>query len=152
MAKQLGHSTKLSVYDSVNDIFTEILQANTSGFNRSEDSIDVTTYDSPDRYREFLSGLKDGGEFTVTVVYDGIEDLEDLSVNGQYVLDKLFDSGEKGLFEIKRRFGNFLTVFEFEAIVIGESLTIPLDDVISKEYTIKISGEVGIGSMPMVGG
>lgn len=36
----------------------------------ARDNIDVTAHDSPDGWREFVGGLKDGGEFSTDVNYD----------------------------------------------------------------------------------
>jgi predicted secreted protein len=41
-----------------------------SGPSRSRESIEVTAHDSPDKYREFIKGLKDGGEVELTLNYD----------------------------------------------------------------------------------
>ncbi|MFJ9382029.1 phage tail tube protein, partial [Streptomyces sp. NPDC101455] len=41
-----------------------------SGPSRSRDAIEVTAHDSPDNYREFVKGLKDGGEVEITINYD----------------------------------------------------------------------------------
>lgn len=41
-----------------------------SGPSRSRESIEVTAHDSPDKYREFIKGLKDGGEVEITLNYD----------------------------------------------------------------------------------
>lgn len=41
-----------------------------SGPSRSREAIEVTAHDSPDQYREFVKGLKDGGEVELTINYD----------------------------------------------------------------------------------
>lgn len=41
-----------------------------SGPARSRESIEVTAHDSPDKYREFIKGLKDGGEVEITLNYN----------------------------------------------------------------------------------
>src|SRR3546814_12973403 len=41
-----------------------------SGPSRSREAIEVTAHDSPNQYREFVKGLKDGGEVTITIHYD----------------------------------------------------------------------------------
>src|SRR3546814_17581816 len=41
-----------------------------SGPSRSREAIEVTAHDSPNQYREFVKGLKDGGEVTITINYD----------------------------------------------------------------------------------
>src|SRR3546814_896529 len=41
-----------------------------TGPSRAREAIEVTAHDSPDQYREFVKGLKDGGEVTITINYD----------------------------------------------------------------------------------
>lgn len=41
-----------------------------SGPSRSREAIEVTAHDSPNKYREFIKGLKDGGEVELTLNYD----------------------------------------------------------------------------------
>ncbi|MFB7354858.1 phage tail tube protein [Streptomyces gardneri] len=41
-----------------------------SGPSRSREAIEVTAHDSPNGYREFIKGLKDGGEVEITLNYD----------------------------------------------------------------------------------
>lgn len=41
-----------------------------SGPSRSREAIEVTAHDSPDKYREVIKGLKDGGEVEITLNYD----------------------------------------------------------------------------------
>lgn len=38
---------------------------NLGGIELTADTVEMTSHDSTDRYREFLQGLRDGGEFTV---------------------------------------------------------------------------------------
>lgn len=46
-----------------NTTITELTAIN--GVNMTADSIDVTTHDSSNSYREFIQGLRDGGEISV---------------------------------------------------------------------------------------
>ncbi|MBB4987496.1 phage tail tube protein [Streptomyces nymphaeiformis] len=41
-----------------------------SGPSRSREAIEVTAHDSPAKYREFIKGLKDGGEVEITLNFD----------------------------------------------------------------------------------
>ncbi|MCI0687121.1 MAG: hypothetical protein L0Y54_07800, partial [Sporichthyaceae bacterium] len=41
-----------------------------SGPGLSRETLDVTAHDSPDQWREFQGGLRDGGELTVDINYD----------------------------------------------------------------------------------
>ena len=42
-----------------------------SGPNHARDSIDVSNMGSPDKWREFVNGMLDAGEFSGEIVYDG---------------------------------------------------------------------------------
>ncbi|MFD4320108.1 phage tail tube protein [Streptomyces sp. NPDC058548] len=41
-----------------------------SGPSRTREAIEVTAHDSPNKYREFIKGVKDGGEVELTINYD----------------------------------------------------------------------------------
>ena len=44
---------------------------NITGPNQSRDAIDISTMDSPSKFKEFIPGLLDAGEITVDINYDG---------------------------------------------------------------------------------
>jgi len=50
---KLGSDTTLTELTAIN------------GVDMSADAIEVTNHDSPDRYREFIQGLRDGGEIAI---------------------------------------------------------------------------------------
>lgn len=133
MAKQLGYSSTLKIGANTIAQIKEI-----SGPSRSADSVDVTTLDSPNRYREFIAGLKDGGEVSFTVVYDP-------SIASHAALNTSFESGaveacEIGLTLLARK-------LTFNASITGLGVTIPVDDAITQEVTLKVSGPVAIANI-----
>jgi len=94
------------------------------------ETYDVTSHDSADGWREFVGGLKDGGEVTLEVNYDPtkhddlIADFEDTDPRDY----KLVAPGGRGTWEFKA----FLTGFSAEA---------PVDDKMSAELTLKVTGK-----------
>lgn len=106
-----------------------------SGPSRSRETIDVTAHDSPDKYREFLAGLKDGGEVTATINFNPADtthtqldaDFEDgVTRNWQIIL--LEGSADEHTWAI----AGFVTA-------VGDSY--PIDDKMEREVTIKVSGK-----------
>lgn len=53
------------------EVFTTVAQVrDVGGPSLSLDALDVTTHDSPEAWREFIGGLKDGGEVSLELVWD----------------------------------------------------------------------------------
>lgn len=94
------------------------------------ETLDVTAHDSPDAWREFVGGLKDGGEVELELNYDPrehdslIADFED-KVPRNY---KVVWPGTLGDWA----FAAILTGFESEA---------PHDDKLAASATFKVSGK-----------
>jgi predicted secreted protein len=105
---------------------------NIDGPTKSRDTIDVTSLDSVDGYREFLGSLRDGG--TVSLSMNFSRDTYD-EMNADYESDVLQN------YEIYLPDAEH-TSFEFEGLVTELGLGIPVDDKISSDVTIKISGKV----------
>lgn len=115
--------------------FTAIAEViNITGPGLTRAFIDVTHLGSTGGYREFITGFRDGGEYTFTANFTRAEydlilaDYEsDDPVNYQVVL-----SDTDG------------TTFEFAGFVTALPATIPFDDKITVDVTIKITGGVTI--------
>ena len=94
--------------------------------------IDVTSLDSTGGYREFITGFRDAGTISLkmnftTASYAFIkEDFQKVAANAYKIV--LSDAG--------------LSTLEFEGLVTELPLSIPTDDKISADCTIKITGEV----------
>jgi predicted secreted protein len=94
--------------------------------------IDVTSLDSTGGYREFITGFRDAGTISLkmnftTASYAFIkEDFQKVAANAYKIV--LSDTGASSL--------------EFEGLVTELPLSIPTDDKISADCTIKITGEV----------
>lgn len=107
-----------------------------SGPSQSMDTIDVTSHDSADKFREFVAGLRDGGDITI----EGNFIKGDAS--GQIAMHTDFQGGTVRAWIIKmpgwaagkpQMAGNgYLTAFE---------MSYPFEDKISFSATIKVTGK-----------
>jgi len=101
--------------------------------NKSKDAVEGTHMESEDAYREFLSGLKDGGEISVT--YNRIGD----------------DAGQEAVqdgFEYDGAVYVFMDLpfavpvrFAMKVVVTGLEEEVPLDDKMQGSFTGKVSGK-----------
>jgi predicted secreted protein len=100
-----------------------------SGF--TVESIDITSMSSSNMFRQFVPGLKDGGEVSVEVVYDEAQmDLVEAKWDGD---NEPASESWSVTFPDGSNFGGsgFLT---------GFSLDNPMDDVITASITMKVNG------------
>jgi predicted secreted protein len=113
---------------------------NITGPSKTRAFIDVTSLDSTGGYREFIAGFRDSGTLTFTFIFerDGYENLNadfesDTAQNYQIVLPD-----------------TDVTSLAFEGLVTELPLTIPTDDAVTCDVTIKITGVVTLesGSAP----
>jgi predicted secreted protein len=93
------------------------------------EDLDVTTHDSPDQWREYLGGLKDGGELSFTLNFDPALHASLLDEVGaphtfQIILPADADDAE----------------VDFAGHINGMSAAAPHDDKLEAEMTIKVSG------------
>ena len=114
-------------------VFTAIANVtNLSGPEIERETYDVTSHDSVDGWREFVGGLKDGGEVSVELNYDPrehdvmIADFEDTEPRDY-----------KMVFPAQAGAGSWA----FSAILTGFSQEAPVDDKFSAELTFKVSGK-----------
>lgn len=106
-----------------------------SGPSRSREAIEVTAHDSPDQYREFVKGLKDGGEVTLTLNYDPAgathaaldDDFEEDALRDYQIVVLPGEADEH--------------TWEFSGLITDLSDSFPIDDRMEREVTVKISGK-----------
>lgn len=111
---------------------------NLSGPSMSRDTPDVTHMDSPGGWREFIPGLKDGGEIQI----EGNLVPEDPSQNADTGLLNEFESDVRGHWRLVFPLsGSPPVVWEFDAIMSGFETDIPVDDKMTFTATLKISGK-----------
>jgi len=106
-----------------------------SGPGRSRNMIDVSAHDSPDKYREFSKGMKDGGEVTATLNYRPGE-------TTHQQLDADFEEDELRAYQLVMLPGDVDEhTWDFNAGISDISDEFPLDDKMAREVTFKISGK-----------
>lgn len=107
------------------------------GLDLSADTIESTTLDS-DGWRTFIQGLKDGGEVSFSGFFNPAD------TNGQKAVYDAFDSGAVTAFTIL--FPSTMGAqWDFDAIVTGISTGAELEDGISFEGTLKVTGAPSLG-------
>lgn len=107
-----------------------------TGPNKSRDTIDVTSLSSTGGYREFIGGFRDGGTVTLPMnftrsTYETMNNDFEANVHQHYEIE-LPDTET--------------TTFEFVGLVTELGLAIPVDDKITADVTIKVSGAIVINS------
>jgi len=117
--------------------WAKIAEVNTiTGPGMTRDTIDVTSLDSTGGYREFIGGFRDGGSLAFSVnftraTYDLMKtDFESDTVQNYEIVLPNTDS----------------TTIEFAGLITELPLTVPPDDKITNDISIKISGKVVVNS------
>jgi predicted secreted protein len=99
----------------------------------SQETIDVTTLDSPGEYREFIGGFKDGGEVSASGFFDPSD------AGQQAVYTALENSAvEKFTIQFPASMG---ASWEFDGVVTSFQTTAELEEAIGFEITIQVSGK-----------
>lgn len=107
-----------------------------SGPDATRETHDVTTLDSAGGYREFIGGLRDGGAISMGMIFNATS----------YALMKAdFESDTLQEYQIVLP-DTDSTTFEFSGLVTDIPMEIPLDDVVTADVTIKISGSTDMSS------
>lgn len=107
-----------------------------TGPSMTRDFIDVTSLDSTGGYREFIAGFRDGGTVTLAMNF----------TRATYDLMKAdFESDAAVLYEIVLPDPD-TTSLEFMGLVTELPLTIPTDDKVTADVTIKVDGKVTVNS------
>jgi len=116
------------------DVIAEVNSITGPGMTR--DFIDVTSLDSTGGYREFIAGFRDGGTVVLAMNF----------TRANYDLMKAdFESDTSVLYEIVLPDTDSTSV-EFMGLVTELPLTIPTDDKVTIDVTIKVDGEVTVNS------
>lgn len=138
---RIGYGTLLERRTSAAGASPEVWQliaerVTIGGPTMSRDAPDVTHMDSPNGWREFVPGLKDGGEVSL----EGNFVPTDATQNAQTGLLSEFSNDVRGHWRM-----TFPTspevVWEFDAIMTGFEPSMPVDDKMSFSSTLKVSGE-----------
>lgn len=123
------------------DSYVDLLEVtNITPPSTTLDQVDVTHMTSPNRYREFISGLADGGECSVDVNF----------VPGNTTDDRMFELLALPVGALRRRnmrisYPNGVT-WSFSGELTGYEPDVPVDDKMSATITFKVSGTISVGS------
>lgn len=136
---RIGYGTLLQRRLSTSpDVWQTIAErVNISGPGMSRDAPDVTHMDSPDGWREFIAGLKDGGEIGV----EGNFIPEDESHNAETGLLTEFDSDVRATWRIVFPGESPRVTWTMDGILTGFEPDMPVDDKMAFSATIKVSGK-----------
>lgn len=130
-----GHGTLLKRGNGATpEVFTTIAEvASISGPALAQETIDVTSHDSTDGWREFIGGLLDGGEVSF--------DVHLIPTNATH--DNLWtDLSNRTLRNFQLVFPDGgATTWAFSALVTGFSTNEPIDSQLSASVSLKISGK-----------
>lgn len=113
-----------------------------SGPEISRDTHDVTTMDSAQGWREFIGGLKDGGEVSFEALWlprDETQGQEEGGFMAEFDKDSCESRGNWQI-TVPACPGEPEVALEFGGIVSGQSIEIPMDDIMGFTGTIKVSG------------
>ena len=126
-----GLGTVLKIGSSGSTVVAELTEI--GGLELSADTIDVTSLDSEGGYREFIAGFKDAGEVSLSGFFNPT------TGKGQKELYDLFESGATSEFIIEFP-ASTKTKWEFKGVVTGFSTSTGVEDPVSFESSIKVSG------------
>ncbi len=97
------------------------------------ETIDVSSHDSANGWREFVAGLKDAGELSMEVNYDP-------ALHGT-IFAELGEAAKGHRITLPGTGG---ATVEFQALVTGFSAQAPFDDKLAASITLKVTGAVTI--------
>ncbi len=107
---------------------------NISGPNQSRDSIDISTMDSPAKWKEFIPAMLDAGEITFDVNYDPVSGQTANDLNTALTADpEVWTIAIKG---DASTYGSWAC----SGFVTGLGFAIPFDGKVTQSVTIKFSG------------
>ena len=132
-----GYAGTLKV--DIASTYTAIAQIrDLSGPSMSANAIESTHRDGGG-VKEFIAGLRDGGEVSFDIVYDPALTTHSASAAGGVVT--LLSAGTKNGFQLV--FADVgETTAEFDAIVTSFEPTMPIDDLQTADVTLKVSGAI----------
>lgn len=117
-----------------------------SGPDISRETYDTTTMDQADLYRRFVGGLVDAGEISFDANWlprDITQSQADGGWFGEFDLDSC-DSVRNWRIVTPSCPGEDGVIIDFEGVVTGASVQMPMDDLMSFSGTCKVSGRPAI--------
>lgn len=134
---RIGYGTKYEIWDTSlsTPAFVEVAEViNVTPGEATADRIDATHMQSPNRRREYISGLIDNGEASFEINWVPGSPTDEL-------LRRVFDSGETVEHRITFPGASPRVTCTFDASLIGYSKAIPIDDRMTATITVAVSGE-----------
>jgi predicted secreted protein len=132
----IGYSTLFKTGNGATpEVFTTVAEVtNITPPAMSRDTVDATHEESPDGWREFIAGLKDGGEVSLDMNFvpdsaDALAFMAEWDATGSSALKNrqiVFPDG---------------SIFAFAAILTGYEPDAPIDDKMAASVTLKVSGK-----------
>jgi hypothetical protein len=135
MAKTIGYGSVLIVATSTAGEVNVSQIRSISGPGVTGNDVDTTTMDSSSNYRTFVAGLLDPGEMTFSLVYDSTDASHSRLaryMGSRYSTTWKVCQGSSGG-----------TATSFTGYIKGMSREVPMDDVITCDVTLKVSGIPG---------
>lgn len=132
MAGYDAFGTQWAMHDGVSTFVNVGEVVSVDVLDISVDDLDTSSHASPGQWREFISGMKDGGELSMEVNYDpALHGLlfSALGVTRQHKIT-LTDAGAAEV--------------AFSGYIKGISAQAPHDDKLSATFTVKVTGAVTI--------
>ena len=137
----LGYGSSFQIVsDSSPDLYVELLEVKSiTPPSVTVDQVEVTHMQSPNRFREYISGLADGGEASFDMNF----------IPGNASDDRLFELLNLPVGVSRRRsmrinYPNGVT-WTFDGELTGYEPSVPFDDAMTASVTIKVSGPVSPG-------
>lgn len=97
-------------------------------------TVEATHFKSAGKYREYITGLKDAGEGTLTMNYVPGSATDD-------IVQEAKDSGETRAYKIVIPDGAFGWEITGSCIVTGYTRNVPMDDKMTAEVTVRFTGQ-----------
>jgi predicted secreted protein len=114
------------------------------GIAKTADTLDTTTLDSDGGYRTFTGGFKDGGEVTISGFF------EPGDTDGQIAMDAAFEDG--GVQDFSIIFPSAMGAsWNFQGVVTAFSTNSDLEELVTFEATIKVSGKPDLATTASTG-
>lgn len=107
-----------------------------AGLDLTQETIDTTNLSSAGGFREFIAGFKDAGEVALSGHFSASD------TNGQMAMYAAYTAGTVDSYTIVYPGGGTWT---FSGVVVGFSTGAELEDTVSFEGTIKVSGAPSLG-------
>lgn len=134
MAAEIGYGVVMERGDGGSpESWTKIGEVTDPDFpTLSRDAVEATHTESTSRYREFISGLRDGGELSPTLHLDtGATAYDDLITD--------YESDATVHYRVKSPDGN--EAWDFQGLITNIEHDVPLDDRMTVTVTFKVSGQ-----------